>query len=230
MAKKKFIVLDVEGLSNKRPYNIGYVVSDKDGTIYEEVSVALPAVLWENLRGLSCLTAMEMTHKNIEEILEDFDNEERKYHYYSIKEFYDKLFADIAQYGVKTIWAYNVAFDRSALKRLDENRFNQLNVDFSDIWTAITYAKLTCKKYVKWCKENQAYTPKGYLSTSAETVYRYLFKLKDFEEEHTGLADVKIELAILLKVFKSGKKIHGETSQPWRILHNLMKGHNWGGQ
>lgn len=227
MARKKFIVLDVEGLSNRRPYNIGYVVADKDGAIYEKVSVALPSVLWENLKGLSCLTAMEMTHKNIKEILSDFDNDDRKYHYESIKSFYDKLFEHIAYYSIKTIWAYNVSFDRSALKRLDEQRFNQLNVDFADIWTAITYAKLCTKKYVKWCKETNSLTPKGYLSTTAETVYKYLKKLDNFEEEHTGLADVMIELEILLCVFKSEKKIHKETSSPWRILNNLIKGKNW---
>ena len=227
MSTKKFIVLDVEGLSNRRPYNIGYVVADRTGKIFEKVSVALPAVLWENVNGLSCLNAMEMTHKNIQEILADFENEDRKYTYQTIKGFYNELFNHIAKYSIKTIWAYNVAFDRASLKRLDENRFNQLNVEFADIWTAITYSKLCTKKYVKWCKDNEAYTPKGYLSTSAETVYKYLKGLTDFEEEHTGLADVMIELEILLYVFKSGKKVHKETSQPWRILRNLMQGKNW---
>ena len=59
---KKFIVLDVEGMSNKRPYNIGYIVADRYGSIYKKRSVAILSAIIENLNN--CEQAKEMTHKN----------------------------------------------------------------------------------------------------------------------------------------------------------------------
>lgn len=225
---KKFIVLDVEGLSNKRPYNVGYVVADKHNTIYEQRSITLPATFWENIVGNSCLAAIDMTHKNIQEMLNKFDETENpKYTYLTIKQFYEQLLNNVAKYHISTIWAYNVSFDKNALKRLNEKYFNQLNVEWADIWTAITYTKLCTKRYINWCRKNQKFTAGGNISTTAETVYNYLKGSTNFEEEHTGLADVQIELEILLTAIKSGKKIHKECSQPWRILNQLIKSKEW---
>lgn len=50
-------------------------------------------------------------------------------------------------------------------------------------------------------------TEKGNIMTKAEIVYRYLFNDLTFIEEHTGLADVKIEYKILLKAFQTHKKL-----------------------
>lgn len=46
------------------------------------------------------------------------------------------------------------------------------------------------------------------MTTNAETVYKYLTKNADFEEEHTGLADVRIELEILCKCLTYHEKIN----------------------
>ena len=74
------IVLDVEGMSNAKPYNIGYIIGDRKGNIIQQRSYALPNNFWENLQN--CLPAREMTHKNLQEILADFGaGDERKYNY-----------------------------------------------------------------------------------------------------------------------------------------------------
>ena len=80
---KPFIVLDVEGMSTVRPYNIGYIVTDKYGNTYLERSFAILPCIWENLKN--CLQAEEMTKKNVEEILSDIDDPfNRKYFYNSV--------------------------------------------------------------------------------------------------------------------------------------------------
>ena len=71
---KKFIVLDVEGMSNKRPYNIGQIVADRYGNVYRKRSIAILSAIIENLNN--CEQAKEMTHKNIIEILHDIENEQ----------------------------------------------------------------------------------------------------------------------------------------------------------
>ena len=74
--KKRIMILDVEGLSTCRPYNIGWIIGDKHGNIYSEESMAILPCIWENLKN--CLHAKEMTHKNVEEILSDIENETEK--------------------------------------------------------------------------------------------------------------------------------------------------------
>ena len=74
--KKRIMVLDVEGLSTCRPYNIGWIIGDKHGNIYSEESMAILPCIWENLQN--CFCAKEMTHKNVEEILSDIENETEK--------------------------------------------------------------------------------------------------------------------------------------------------------
>ena len=71
---KNIIVLDVEGMSGKRPYNIGFLVADLKGHIYEEYSFAIMPAIWENLETAIKtvqIAPKEMTHKNIQEILQN---------------------------------------------------------------------------------------------------------------------------------------------------------------
>lgn len=227
--KKKFIVLDVEGYSDCRPYDVGFQVVDKSGNIYEEYSVSIMPAVEENLLKfyerrdtISLKSANEMAHRNIHEILTDTQGKYLKC--YDIERFFKALLSVIVKYKVTEIWAYNVTFDRSALRRLfGEENFSILSemVNFCDIIPAILYTKLLTKKYVKFCHENGYLTDKGNLQTKAEVVYRFLTGNNSFEEEHTGLADVKIETEILLAALKAKKKLHKKPVQSWKILHDF---------
>ena len=67
---KPFVVLDVEGnVLLVRPYNIGYIIADRYGNKFLEKSFAVLPCIWENLQN--CMQAKEMTHNNIQEILQD---------------------------------------------------------------------------------------------------------------------------------------------------------------
>lgn len=227
MATKKIMVLDVEGMSNCRPYDIGYIITDKKGNIYHENSMAILPCIWENLRN--CLAAQEMTHKNVQEILNDLENaSKRKYTYNSIEDAKKKLIADIAEWNIKEIWAYNCSFDKSALKRLFAEDFSTLNnlVVFYDIIPAILYTKLLNKKYVNFCNKNGFITEKGNVQVKAEIVYKYLFGDLTFEEEHTGLADAKIEYQILLEAIKTKRKLNTATTPAWKILRKFCEEKN----
>ena len=127
---------------------------------------------------------------------------------------------DLEYFNVKDIWAYNVAFDKAAMNRL----FFLLKPDFidsfcwKDIAPAIFHTHLLTKKYIRFCQKYKLYTKNGNYSSTAENVYRYLFNKPDFQEEHTGLADVMIEKDILLKVFNSKKKIQTKSICIWKAL------------
>lgn len=214
---KNIIVLDVEGMSGKRPYNIGFLVADLKGHIYEEYSFAIMPAIWENLETAIKtvqIAPKEMTHKNIQEILQN----NKKYQWATIEDFITKINEVIAKYNIKEIWAYNCIFDKTAVSKLCN-----LNVVWLDIWSAIVMTKCLTRKYVKFCRKHGFITEKGNCKTSAEVVYAYLTNDEDFEEEHTGLSDCHIEYEILLTAKKTKKKIDGTLTQPWKLVKQFCE-------
>lgn len=220
---KNIIVLDVEGMSNKRPYDVGYIVADLKGNIFAEHSFACLPCVWENL-STTMKTAQEtvkqMTHRNIKEILETPE----KYQWVTISDIYNSLKNDIIKYNVKEIWAYNCTFDKNAMIRLfADDLFDELNVVWLDIWSAIIMTKCLTEKYVNFCKENNFLTDKGNCKTSAEIVYAYLTNDVNFKEEHTGKSDCKIEYKILLTAKNTKKKIDGTLKNPWKLVKRFCE-------
>lgn len=228
--KEKFIVLDVEGYSTSRPYNIGYIVADRHGTIYRKRSFALHGCIWENIVAMIATKQAEnMTKRNVEEILQDTEKPYflRKYSHVSTEKFKHFFEKDLKKYNIKKVYAYNVNFDKSSLMRLlGADTIMQYNLEFCDIITAILHTKLLSKKYINFCIENDYITEKGNIMTKAEIVYRFLTNDLTFNEEHTGLADVLIEYKILLAALNTHKKILTKPCQAWRILKNYCEQHN----
>lgn len=221
---EKFLVLDVEGNSTVRPYNVGYIIADRYGKIYKKHSFTFPECFWENLNAKQTDECKQMSHKNIKEILADISNKKRKRKYksLSIDSFYKLLAKEINHYKITKMYAYNVNFDKNALKRLFGERFFDFGLEFRDIITGITYAKLLTKRYINFCRENNYLTAKGNIMTKAEIVYKFLTGKTDFKEEHTGLADVMIEYYILLTAFKSKKKLYWQYIQAWRVIDKFI--------
>lgn len=228
LAKEKFIVLDCEGMSGKIPYNIGFIVADRYGKIYKKHSFALPENIYINITQSAKIgQAVEMTAKNVQDILKDFSKPrlKRKYKAESNNYVVNFILKTIKKYKIKKIYAYNITFDKTCLKNLFSDRFEELEkvVEFIDIIPIILRTKLLTKRYVEFCIKNNFLTEKGYIQTKAETVHRYLTNNLTFEEEHTGLSDVLIEYQILLSAFSTHKKIDSTPCQAWRILDNFCK-------
>lgn len=219
--REKFIVLDVEGYSTARPYNIGYIIADKAGKIYKKRSFAFPECIWENIKDMiRTKQAEEMTKANIEEILQDVKNKRRrkKYSIASIKTFEKIFLTDIKKHKITKMYAYNVTFDKNALGRL----LGYIpKLEYRDIISGILDARLKTKKYISFCESMNFVTEKGNIQTKAEVVYKYLTGCLDFVEEHTGLADVMIEYQILLTAFKSHTKINWAPRSAWRELNKI---------
>lgn len=210
---KKFIVLDFEGKSTKRPYNVGIVVVNKHEKVYQEFSIAFPETFQENITANNGIVSNRISNDNINYILKN----PVKFTSVTIKDFTDFLFKLIEDEGITEFWAYNMSFDKSALKRLiGFENFNKIcqQVAFYDI-IPIVIPKLLTKKYVKFCKKHGYITKAKNLRTTAEVVYRYLFNDTDYKETHRGLEDAKDEYKILCKIFKQKKKLIKEyTSKP----------------
>lgn len=227
----KFIILDVEGYQTCKPYNVGWIVGDKDGNVYAEHNFAVMPACFDNMiekaekasvKGLA--VAHKMAHNNIREICYDsFGKYEKVFDFDTV---FGALLTDITKFGCKRIWAYNCTFDKGALERLfNEQQFEILNnlVTFCDIIPAILHTYLLSKEYVEFCKDNGFLTEKGNIQTKAEVVYRFLTGNTKYIEEHTSLADVRDEYFILRCAMEKAKSPKHKPCQAWKILRQFCE-------
>lgn len=112
---------------------------------------------------------------------------------------------------ITKIFAHNASFDVRALNNtcrvLSNNKIRYFFPYGMEICDTLKMAHEVLghdDKYVSWCKENNYMTnhdtPRPRLT--AEIIYRYITKDYDFNEEHTGLADVRIEKQIYEYLYK----------------------------
>lgn len=222
--KKKFMVLDVEGQATCQPYDIGYIIGDKEGNVKRRRSFALLEFMPINAEHSKKIEVCKlMTSVNHEAIL--LDKNQIKWKKVTREQFIKIFFQDIEDFDIGEIWAANVKFDKGSLSRLltnEEYGFLCKKVEFMDILEAITQTRLLTQKYLKFCKENKFLTDKGNFQYKVEVVYRYLTNNVNFVEEHTGLSDVMVEYDILRVAMKSGKKYREKLQSPiWKILKDF---------
>lgn len=223
---KKVLVIDtettpldkMEGFSkNQVVFDIGYIIADKKGNkfikksylvdeIFTNTEIMQNAFYWEKypnyLRGLS--------------------NGE-----FTIKKWYDIL-VEMAQlieeYDITEVYAYNVAFDMEMIGRTNKylrgKRFGLFDdMAVNCLWGMSAETICQQKTFKKMVRERDILTKsKKFLSTSAETVYKYISKDWEFEERHTGLQDVEIEVEIMAHCFKQHKKMSkGVINNPFQL-------------
>ena len=146
-----------------------------------------------------------------------------------------KMEDDIIQYGIKNLYAYNMAFDKRAIyetARVIGKRepyfFKYEGIRFHCLWGMACETILLRKMFFKVAKENNWFSEAGNIKTSAEVCYRFISNNYDFEESHTALDDSVIETAILAKILRAKQKMSwGIIPQPWRIVQEYGKARGW---
>ena len=129
-------------------------------------------------------------------------------------------------YKVKVLSAYNLAFDYNALKYTN-HFFNVENEKFMSvidkktflcIWNLACDTILDTDDYRQYATMKNFISEKGNYLTNAESCYAYLIGNEDFEEEHTALADVQIEVEILKYIVTKckGKVKYGLAYSCWQ--------------
>lgn len=223
--KKYILVLDVEtaGDVGKNPlcYDVGFVVADKKGNIYEEHSFAISEIFDDDalMRSAYYYTKLPLYREKISQGI------------MKVKPFrYVRrvILNIIEKYNIKTVAAYNAYFD--FVKALN-NTWQELtnypfffpyevgkNLEINCIWHMACQTIFSQKSFPKWAFENGYYSKAGNLKTNAEVAYNWMMKTTDFVEEHTGLADVYIEVAIMAWCYKQHKKMNRKINRMcWRI-------------
>ena len=205
----KYIVLDTEttnSLDDPITYDIGWAVIDENGEVYETASYVVADVFLDRELMESAYFA-----DKIPQYWEDIENGERILR--RLKTIRSILRDVMTQHKINMVCAYNCAFDvRSGnytqryLTSSKYRYFYPYNTQFLDILKLARNILKTDENYKAFCKENNYLTEKGQNRYTAEIVYRYLFD-KDFEEEHTGLADCLIEAQIMVKLMNENPNI-----------------------
>ncbi len=144
---------------------------------------------------------------------------DKRYKVYSVKEIAQDIEKIASRYNIKIMVAHNGGFDKSAMTRLFEefgtnNPFENIDLlDTMELSKVITYSK----DYTNYCIENKNrlnsvkescfITNSGRVRTTAQAIYCYLSNNSQFEEAHTGLEDIDIEI----EIFKASLERLGNT-------------------
>lgn len=227
--KKMFMVLDTETTNNTigKPYNdglaydLGIAIVDKKGNEYFSKSWVITDI-FDNEKELMDTAYY---HEKLPKYYEELENGTRER--ISIFQAKRQVRELIEKYNVKMVLAYNMQFDlqvlNNTLRYVSKSKiryFFPFGVELGCIWNMACHVLTTQKRFLKENKLNE----KGNYITKAERVYQYITNNDQFEEEHTGLCDVRIETEIMAKCFQQHKKM--ETNifhNAWRIPNKAKK-------
>jgi len=228
MKKTTLLVMDCE-TCNARPaaavlprnnlaYNFGYhLLVPSTGETFHARQYAISEIMFgERNRMASCYYAEKIPHY-YDQI---GDNS------CAVRSFFDVM-NEITQvckdYGVTAIVAHNARFDVDALNTtaawLTDDQITHALPQNIEIWDSLKMARAIFGKmptYRKFCEDNGFLTKHRVpqVRLTAEILYRFITKDLDFTEDHMALEDVMIESEIIMKCYRSHKKL-----KDFRVLY-----------
>lgn len=127
---------------------------------------------------------------------------------HNIKRIFEIMQEDMKRYSVVFAYAYNCNFDIDKFEKtaLKHNIPNPLkDTPIFDIWAYAVNHICYTEEYIAWAKENSIFTQtETYISTSVESITKYLLQDLNFVESHTALSDTQWETKILVHCFIQG--------------------------
>ena len=218
--QKYLIFIDTEtiGTLNVKesvlPFEIGMKVLDTEtNKIVKEKSYLVRKFFNNKFIMLSTFSATK--YPNYFEKLET----DKRYKTMSVNDISKDIEKTISRYNIKIMVAHNGNFDKTAMARLFEefgveNPFENIDLlDTMELSKVITFSK----SYVNYClehkdrlnslKESCFITNSGRVRTTAQAIYCFISNNSEFEEAHTGLEDIDIEI----EIFKKSIEMLGNT-------------------
>ena len=204
---KKYLVFDTETantLDDPFMYDIGWAIVDGDGNIYETASFVNADVFLDKEMMSSAYFAEKIPTyweeiKKGERVLTSFNRIRRE------------LAKAVKEYKVEVACAHNARFDyrstNTTQRYLTSSKYRYFLPYGLELWDTLKMAREAFKAdeaYDTFCYENGYLTERGRKRYTAEILYRFISGDNEFEEEHTGLADVMIEKEILCECLRRG--------------------------
>ena len=220
--KDLYIVGDIETANfaeDALAYDVGLAIIDRKGNVYDRKSFIVSEIFVDEP---DLMKSAYYAHK-IPEYLAEIERGGRE-----VATFY-KVVALLKEwntkYKPKAFLAYNAFFDMSGLNRtqryITKSKYRYAlpyGLQVQCIWHMACQTICSQKKYYDFCIKNGFVSKAGNISTSAETVYRFLTNNPIFQEEHKGLEDVEIEAKIFAECIKKHKKMNRKINRScWRL-------------
>lgn len=221
MASKKYImVADTEtanglmengklNLTQSLVYDIGFVIVDKKGNVYERRSMTI-ADIFCNMKDI-----MKSAYyaEKIPSYWEEIRNGSREL--VTFMHARDIVLKALKKYNITTVSAHNARFDINALNntiryitKSEKRFFFPYGIEIWDTYKGAMKTICAQKGYIRFCERN------GYMTkhtiprprATAEILYRYLSGDNTFKEEHKGVDDTEIEAKILTQILRQHSK------------------------
>ena len=205
------VMLDTETANDLEcplTYDIGWAIVDKWGTVYRKRSFINREIFFlekELMQSSYYAEKLPIYYKRIA------NGEAKVANWQTIKNI---LWQDMAEFDTKIVTAHNARFDYKSTtttqRWLTKSKYRYFFPYGTEIWDTMKMARDVIGKmptYRKWCELNDYICKNGQLKMTAEILYRFISGQEEFDEEHTGLADVMIEKEILAYCYRQHKKM-----------------------
>ena len=195
---------------NMLTYDVGWVIVDKEGNVYEQRSFVVADIFLDEKELMQ--SAYYAT--KIPEYWADIKAGSRILtSFYKVRK---ALLEDIETYNVKEVFAHNMRFDYGSLNNTERwltkskyRFFFPCGIVICDTLKLARQLIATMPTYKRYCEENGYMTKhkKPQPKLTAEIIYRFISGEDDFEEEHKGLDDCLIEKDILAYCYRKHQKM-----------------------
>ena len=207
----------IESITPKVCFNIGWTIALLDGTIIEKSNLIVKSVYHVEPHFIFKYYYMKnFGIRDYEMAIKAEDTAEALEIFFARMAYYEKL------YNVE-YWSYNAGFDIGGIQLMINRKGLQnkykLPIKWYDVLELFAETVGKTDVYKAWCIKNeyncimnceelyQYITPKGNFRTKAEIAWRYITKDLKFREAHIGMQDTEIELGILQYCRTISKKI-----------------------
>ena len=229
--QSNILILDTEttgDFSCPLIYDFGYIIKDKNFNELVRRNWLIKEI-WETEFFMK--SAFYYSKKGLyEEMVQNGEIE-----ILSIREIVKIWLNDIRKYKVKTLSAYNLAFDDRAITKtikicasdmLEKVQTVFENKNLLCVWNLACDSFMQSEEYKNFCTENGFVTECGNFKTSAEIAKRFIIQSTDYIESHTALSDCVDEFEILEYICNNcnGKMVYGLQFSPWRKVGKVTQG------
>ena len=210
--KHYYLMIDTETcgtLENPLVYDFGIAVIDRKGNIYQRFSFIIKEVFYDMHEKMQTAYYKEKLPQYYDDISR---GKRRIVSFWTAKKIIQLLFE---KWNIIAVIAHNARFDYNALNNtctiLNNSEKKCYFFPFkTPIWCTFTMAQQIYKNrptYKKYCEDNNYICKNGQVRLTAEVLYRFITNTEDFQEKHTALEDVQIEVEIFKHIMRQHKKI-----------------------
>lgn len=229
-----YLVLDVETANSAEEaltYDIGFAITDKHGNVYLEESYVVSEILFDE-RKIYRNSEMMDTAYYAKKLPQYWDGiQTGLWKVASLLTIRKRILNLMTEWDIKAVCAYNASFDTKALNntiryvtKSNVRYFFPYGTEIYCIWNMACQTIFCQKTFQRIAKRESWESASGNCLTNAETAWKYITHNFNFEESHTGLADVRIECQIMSKCFRQHRKMNKNIYRLcWRIPQKAYK-------